>query len=291
MGTNHRVVYLIYWMRRNNNKGLGVMIMLSWLVGLCQPFAKIKNVILFIGMASCLFVITSCTKNEVEDTVVHQEAAVHQDENTHDHGHEHDTAQPATGSSSSGDYDEGIEYKLVSPPVRSSSESKIEVVELFWYGCPHCYSFDPKLAEWKKDQGENIEFVRVPAIFPNRPVWELHARAFYTAELLGVLDKIHTPLFDAIHKQRRKLFNQAALADFFSEHGVDKAVFNDTMQSFGVQMKINRAMDLTTRYQIDGVPTLIIDGRYRTHASLTSGQAGLLKVTDFLIKKASTAKK
>jgi len=189
------------------------------------------------------------------------------------------------------DYDEGIEYKLVTPPVRSSSENKVEVVELFWYGCPHCYSMEPKLVEWKKKQAEKIQFVRIPAIFPNRPVWELHARAYYTAELLGIQDKMHTALFDAIHKDRKKLFNQAALADFFAGFGVDKALFNETMQSFGVQMNINRAKDLTNRYQIDGVPTLIVDGRYRTHASLTSGQAGLLKVTDFLIEKVSKAKK
>ena len=185
------------------------------------------------------------------------------------------------------DYDEGIEYQLVTPPVRTASEGKVEVVELFWYGCPHCHSLEPKLKAWKKKLGKNVEFVRIPAVFPNRPAWELHARAYYTADLLGILDKIHTPLFDAIHKDRKKLMNQAALAKFFGKYGVDKATFDDTMYSFGVQMKVNRAKDLTRRYRIDGVPTLIIDGRYRTHASLTNGQAGMLKVTDYLIEKAS----
>jgi thiol:disulfide interchange protein DsbA len=146
------------------------------------------------------------------------------------------------------------------------------------------------LARWKKDRIDKIDFVRIPAVFPNRPVWELHARAYYTAELLGILDKVHGPLFDAIHQDRKKLFNQSALADFFSNYGVDKATFNDTMHSFGVQMKVNRAKDLTLRYQIDGVPTMIIGGRYRTHASLTNGQTGMLKVTDFLIKKAAELK-
>lgn len=185
------------------------------------------------------------------------------------------------------DIDEGIEYQLVTPPVRTSSDSKVEIVELFWYGCPHCYSFEPKITAWKKKQGKNIQFVRIPAIFPNRPAWELHARAYYTADLLGILDKIHGPLFDAIQKDKGRLADPALLAKFFAKYGVDKATFNDTLYSFGVQMKVNRAKDLTKRYRIDGVPTLIIDGRYRTHASLTNGQAGLLKVTDHLIKKAS----
>lgn len=185
------------------------------------------------------------------------------------------------------DYDEGIEYQLVTPPVRSSSESKVEVVELFWYGCPHCYSFEPKLKDWKKKQSNKMQFVRIPAVFPNRPAWELHARAYYSADLLGILDKVHGPLFVAIQKDKKRLASKAALATFFAKYGIDKTTFEDTMYSFGVQMKVNRAIDLTRRYAIDGVPTLIIDGRYRTHASLTNGQAGMLKVTDYLIKKAS----
>jgi thiol:disulfide interchange protein DsbA len=147
------------------------------------------------------------------------------------------------------------------------------------------------LNTWKKKLAKNVEFKRIPAVFPDRPLWELHARAYYTAELLGILDKIHTPLFDAIHKQGKKLFSMDALADFFANYGVDKATFKDTMQSFGVAMKVNRARDLTARYGIDGVPTIIVDGRYRTHAALTNGQAGMLKVTDFLIKKVSKTKK
>lgn len=187
--------------------------------------------------------------------------------------------------------DEGIEYKLVTPPVRTADKDKVEVVELFWYGCPHCYSFEPKLNKWKKSLPANVVFKRVPAIFPNREIWETHARAYYTAELLGVLDKIHRPLFDAIHKNKQQVHSQEALANFFSQYGVDKQTFKDTFSSFGVQMKVNIAKDLTRRYQIDGVPTMIINGRYRTHASLTNGQDGMFKVIDFLIEKETKAGK
>lgn len=187
--------------------------------------------------------------------------------------------------------DEGIEYQLVTPPVRTANPEKIEVVEMFWYGCPHCFQFEPVLEQWKSKAPANVEIIRIPAIFPNKPEWEASARAFYTAELLGVLDKIHTPLFEAIHKKRQRLFTKETLAEFFASQGVSKNDFNQTYDSFGVQMKVNRAKDLTQRYGIGGVPTMVINGRYQTHASLTNGQAGLLKVVDFLIDKENTAKK
>ncbi len=190
------------------------------------------------------------------------------------------------GTSQAG-FDEGIEYMSITPPVATGNPDKVEVVEMFWYGCPHCYSFEPKLEKWKKSLPDNVELIRVPAIFPGRPAWELHARAYYTAELLGVLDKIHAPFFDAIHRKRQNLNSKAALAEFFEKYGVNKNDFNQTMDSFGVQMKVTRAADLTRRYGIGGVPTLVVNGRYQTHGSLTNGQAGMLNVVDFLIKKES----
>ena len=186
-------------------------------------------------------------------------------------------------------YDQGIEYLAIKPPVPTEDPQKVEVVEMFWYGCPHCYHFEPKLVEWLKHKPANVVFKRVPAIFPNRPEWELHARAYYTAELLGVLDKTHEALFDAIHQQHQNLFDLDSLADFFAKYGVDKKLFKETMYSFGVQMKVDHAKELSRLYQIDGVPTLVIDGKYRTYASLTNGEEGMLKVTDYLIEKESKA--
>jgi thiol:disulfide interchange protein DsbA len=186
-------------------------------------------------------------------------------------------------------YDEGIEYISIKPPVATDNSSKVEVVEMFWYGCPHCYAFEPKLVAWLKHLPANVEFIRIPAIFPNHPLWELHARAYYTAELLGVLDKTHEALFDAIHKKRQSLFTEDALANFYAKYGVDKKLFKETMHSFGVQMKVDRAKELSRRYGIDGVPTLIINGKYRTYASITNGEDGMLKVTDYLIEKESKA--
>lgn len=187
------------------------------------------------------------------------------------------------------DYDEGIEYIKINPPVATEDSHKVEVVEMFWYGCPHCYAFEPKLVAWLKHLPANVTFVRIPAIFPDHPLWELHARAYYTAELLGVLNKTHEALFDAIHKDHERLFDEDALASFYAKYGVDKKLFKETMHSFGVQMKIDRAKELSRRYGIDGVPTLVINGKYRTYASLTNGEEGMLKVTDFLIAKETKA--
>jgi len=186
-------------------------------------------------------------------------------------------------------YDEGIEYLKISPPVPTENSKKVEVVEVFWYGCPHCYHFEPKLVNWLKHKPANVEFIRIPAVFPNRPLWELHARAYYTADLLGVLGKTHEALFDAIHKYHQRLFDEDSLANFYAKYGVDKKLFKETMHSFGVQMKVDRAKELCRRYGIDGVPTLVINGKYRTFASLTNGEDGMLKVTDFLIDKETKA--
>jgi thiol:disulfide interchange protein DsbA len=186
-------------------------------------------------------------------------------------------------------YDEGIEYLKINPPVGTENPHKVEVVEMFWYGCPHCYHFEPMLLQWLKHKPANVDFIRIPAVFPDRPLWELHARAYYTAELLGVLNKTHEALFDAIHKQHQRLFDEESLANFYAKYGVDKKLFKETMHSFGVQMKVDRAKELSRRYGIDGVPTLVINGKYRTYASITNGEEGMLKVTDYLIEKETKA--
>ena len=180
-------------------------------------------------------------------------------------------------------WDEGIEYRTIKPAVPTQTGNKIEVVELFWYGCPHCFRLEPRINQWKKNKPANVEFIRVPAIFNKR--WELHAKAFYTAEVIGVLDKIHTPLFDEIHVKKKHLHKKSDLKALFVEHGVKGEDFDNTFDSFMVNIKVNRAKDLTKRYGIDGVPTLVVNGKYRTDGPMASGHANLMKILDFLIKK------
>lgn len=178
----------------------------------------------------------------------------------------------------------GRHYERVSPAVATNvADNKIEVVELFWYGCPHCYQFEPAIEHWLETKPDNIEFVRVPAIFARN--WELHARAYYAAEQLGVLDKTHGALFDALHKQRRKLFTEDALVAFFVEQGVDEAAFLEAYNSFDVDSKTRTAATLTRKYGITGVPAMVVDGRYRTSAQKTGTYEMLLKVVDHLAAK------
>lgn len=189
----------------------------------------------------------------------------------------------AIGSVHAAGFDEGIEYEKIKPPVgKQSSGKKIEVVELFWYGCPHCFQFEPHLHKWLKKKPANVEFIRVPATF--RPVWKLHARMYYTVELLGLTDKLHQKIFDAYHVGRNRLGTEKEIRKFFIANGVKGEDFDNTFASFAVDTKVRRAEDLTRRYGISGVPSMIVNGKYRTSNKI-SGHSTMLEVIDYLIKK------
>ena len=185
--------------------------------------------------------------------------------------------------------DEGIEYKLVSPEQPTITKNKIEVVELFWYGCPHCFNIEPNMKEWLAKKPENVVFYRVPAVF--NPAWALHARAYYTAKSLGLFDNgkhaFHDAFFNELHVKKKHLKNKKALQSFFARFGISADEFNDTFDSFAVNTKVNRAAALSKRYQIQGVPSIIINGKYRTDGPMAGGRKGIIKVMNYLIKKES----
>ena len=178
----------------------------------------------------------------------------------------------------------GQHYQEVKPAVATSTAAdKVEVLELFWYGCPHCYAFEPQLQEWLKNKADYIEFVRVPAVFAQN--WEVHARAFSAAQQLGVLDKLNGPMFDAIHKEGRKLGSQEEVTQFFADKGVSAEDFKKAYNSFDVDTKTRRAIALTREYGITGVPALIVNGKYRSSAQEAGDFASLLKLVDYLAAK------
>ncbi len=189
------------------------------------------------------------------------------------------------GAAHAEEFQEGVHYERIVPAVPTSTGDKVEVLEVFWYGCPHCYRFEPYVERWLKKKPAEAEFVRMPGVL--RPQWELDGRAFYTEELLGVLDKLHRPLFDAIHQQHRPLNSEDALMGFFAEHGVSKDDFRKTFNSFAVETKIRRARSMAQRYGISGVPAIIVNGKYRVNAETAGSNANMLKVIDFLVKKES----
>lgn len=182
-------------------------------------------------------------------------------------------------------YKEKIHYERVVPVQPTSTEGKIEVVEMFWYGCPHCNNLEPYVERWLKKMPKKVEFVRMPAIF--NPKWEVHARAYYTAEILGALDKTHKAMFDAIHGQKRKLNTEKEIMDFFAERGVSNKDFKRVFKSFAVEAKVRRAKDMSRRYGIKGVPSLIVNGKYRTGSTLAGNNANIFKVVNHLIKQES----
>jgi len=180
-------------------------------------------------------------------------------------------------------FKEGVEYQLIEPPQPTQDPARIEVVEMFWYGCPHCYQLEPFVKEWKKTQAEDVDFVQMPAMLG--PRWELLARAYYTAEILDVLDKVHTPLFETIHEKRKSFRNEADLQKFFAEYGVDEETFRNTYRSFAVVTKVNRSRQLTQRYGVTGVPAIVVNGRYRTSPGTAGSKALTFKVVDELIAR------
>jgi thiol:disulfide interchange protein DsbA len=169
-------------------------------------------------------------------------------------------------------------YIEVKPPVPVEGTNKIEVLEFFWYGCIHCYNLEPAIEEWVKTLPKDVEFRRVPAVFNER--WALDASIFYAMEAMGLLEKLHRPLFDAIHKDRLRTDDKQAFSEWLTRQGVDAKKFIDTAQSFGVRSKMRRATQLTLAYKIDGTPAMAVHGRYSIPA-----QAGMLKVVDSLVDR------
>jgi thiol:disulfide interchange protein DsbA len=180
-------------------------------------------------------------------------------------------------------FTQGQDYVELSNPQPTSSGDKIEVVELFWYGCSHCYQLEPYVQEWLASKPDDVEFVRMAGIASKR--WELLAKAYYTAELLGVLDKTHDALFEVIHKEKRKITDEAALQDFFVAQGISAEEFKSTFNSFAVNVKVSTARQMSRRYAITGVPTLVVNGKYRTSLGMARGSENAIKIVNYLIEQ------
>lgn len=178
-------------------------------------------------------------------------------------------------------------YDLIKPPQPTSYPNKIEVIEIFLYTCPHCYAFEPHLKPWVETVPNHIQFSNMPAVFNDKGV--LLAKAYYTAEALGILDKLHLALYDAIHVQNLNMNDEQALMQFFTKFNVSPDKFQSTFNSFSVDTKVRRAKTMTANYGINGVPSMVVNGKYR----LTSGQAGgytkMLEVVNFLVEKEQVA--
>ena len=175
-------------------------------------------------------------------------------------------------------------FKLLAAPQPVETGKKIEVIEFFWYGCPHCYDLEPFLKKWTARLPKDVEFRRIPAVPTER--WMPNARTYYTLESMGLLEKLHGEVFDAIHIDRVNFNDEKTQLDWMARKGIDRNKFAEAWRSFSVQSKTKRAVQLTQSYDITDVPTLVVDGKYVTSVSMTGSPEGLMQTLDGLIAKA-----
>jgi protein dithiol oxidoreductase (disulfide-forming) len=177
---------------------------------------------------------------------------------------------------------EGTDYLALDKRLPADvGAGKVEVIEFFWYNCPHCSAFEPQFSAWVKAAPKDVVVVRVPVRF--RDDFEAQQRAYYVFESLGLVDSLHGKLFHAIHTERQQLNTAAALAAWAAKNGLPEKKFMDTFNSFGVATKARRATQLQEAFKVQGVPALGIAGRFYTDGSLAQSMEKALQVTDYLI--------
>lgn len=180
-------------------------------------------------------------------------------------------------------YVEGTHYQKLESPVRTADSAKIEVIELFWYGCPGCYAFEPLMASWESSLPADIDHKRLPAVWDR--LSQIHAQAYYAAVALDSLDAVHQPFFDEYHQNRNRLQNEVKIREFFESCGISRADFDRIFNSFTVRTQVNQAQRLMAQYMPRAqTPSMFVNGKYvvKTSESVGSYQE-ILNVVEYLI--------
>ncbi|HMW47987.1 MAG TPA: thiol:disulfide interchange protein DsbA/DsbL [Cellvibrionaceae bacterium] len=192
--------------------------------------------------------------------------------------------------------EEGKQYEVLEGAAKPVPGAKIEVTEVFWYGCGHCYAFEPILEPWVKKLPADVKFTRSPAIWPTRrpgmpeDLMKTHAKLYYTALAMNAVDKLHQPLFDALQKEGKGMYEDAEIAAVVKAAGVDGDKFVATMKSFAVNSQVTQADARQKAFKVSGTPEIVVANYYKISASAAGGQKEMLDVADFLIKKLQAAK-
>jgi protein dithiol oxidoreductase (disulfide-forming) len=177
---------------------------------------------------------------------------------------------------------EGTEYRTVKPTQPTDAPAgKVEVVEFFWYGCPHCNTLEPLIKDWVKRLPDDVSFRKVHVPF----AVVAHQQLYYTLQAMGKAEELNDRVFAAIHNDRQRLDKPDDMADFVARHGVDRKQFLDTYASFGVRTRMQRASQLAAGYKIDGVPAFGVNGRYLTAPSMVGSNAGALRMVELLVER------
>ena len=179
--------------------------------------------------------------------------------------------------------EEGFDYRVLQIAQAVDAKGKVEVIEFFWYGCPHCYEFEPELKTWLKRQNKDVSFKKVPIAF--REELMPHSLLFYALESLGKGDALNDKVMFAMHRENKRLLNENEIADWVAAQGVDRNAFLAAYRSFAVLSKARAANQLGNAYRIDGVPTVAVQGKYITSPSIAGSRAKAINVMDFLVNK------
>lgn len=183
---------------------------------------------------------------------------------------------------------EGQHYQVITPPVAVGKSDDVVVTEFFWYGCGHCYTFEPMLTAWGKQLPDGAVVKPSPAVW-NDPM-RMHAKAFYIAEVLGVKAVMHSVIFDAMHVQRKRLVSRLALRDLFEDNGVDPEQFDNAYDSFGVDSQVRQADARARSAKVSGTPTLMVAGKYLIETRGAGNQTNMLDIARHLIEKELAAR-
>jgi thiol:disulfide interchange protein DsbA len=177
----------------------------------------------------------------------------------------------------------GTDYQVISPVVKTTQPDKVVVTEIFWYGCPHCFRFEPYVERWAAGLPDGVVFEQVPSSL--NPRWTELARAYYAFKMMGVLEQTHKAVFEAIHLKRQRLDSLDSIAAFAASLGLDEKVFRDNYASFPVETQIRKNVQKEKRYGHRGVPAVIVNGKYLVSASLAGSNERMIQIMNFLVAR------
>jgi thiol:disulfide interchange protein DsbA len=178
-------------------------------------------------------------------------------------------------------FSEGVDYRRIDPIVKTSNPAKVVVTEVFWYGCPHCFRFEPIVHRWAASLPDTVVFEQVPSSL--NPSWTEHARTFYALKMMGVQEQLHAKVFETIHVKRQRLAGLDAIARFVADQGVDEKEFRKHYASFPVDSLVRKNKKIEQRYGLRGVPAVIINGKYLTNGSMAGNFNRMIEIINFLI--------
>ena len=175
------------------------------------------------------------------------------------------------------------DYQLISPAVKTAQPDKVVVTEIFWYGCPHCFRFEPYVERWASGLPDGVVFEQVPSSL--NPRWTVLARAYYAFKMMGVLEQTHKAIFEAIHLKRQRLDSLDSIAAFAASQGLDEKVFRENYASFPVETQVRKNVQKEKRYGHRGVPAVIVNGKYLVSASLAGSNERMIQIMNFLVSQ------